>query len=149
MAESSSTVPSHQKPLVEQLTEDDEERPHHLQTNRDVEQRDVAAREQASHHPEGDEVLEVGAGEHDSADPEQRESRGAERLRDLHRVERAGPAHVQVRAGEVDEQEGGHQDHATLKAPTRGQVTVGDDVEAEYENGGHESRGDALERLAV
>src|SRR5919108_6493102 len=122
-----SPAPSSEDALVEELPEDDENRAHHLEPDRDVQKGDYAAGEQAPHDAERDEVLQESAGEHDSPDPDQREARRPERLRDLHPVDGAAQAEVQVRARQVDEQEGAHQDHASLEAASRCQVAVRDD----------------------
>src|SRR4051812_45360771 len=104
MAGRSCLAPLHEKALVEELAEHHEQRSHHLEADGDIEERDVAPRDQVTHLPGGDEVLQIGPGKYDAAESDHSESCRADSLGGLHRRERPQASQVDVRASEVNEE---------------------------------------------
>src|SRR3954452_13290216 len=85
--------------LVEQLAEDDHDRAHHFEPDRDVEQRNRPAGQQAAWRSVRQEALEKGAGKNDATEPDQGEAPGPDALRQLRRRERRHPASPPLEIG--------------------------------------------------
>ena len=92
---------------------------------------DRAGREHASDPAQREDVVEEGGAAQQAQQPDGDVAGRADRLGPLEGGLGVEAVEVLELAGQVDEQDSGGQDHPTLEAAAGGEVSVGDDVDAE------------------